>query len=346
MSEPRSDDAPGGPIRVAVIGAGGIARNMHLPSLAEMDDVEVVAVCDILEGRAREMADKYAIARVYTLYREMLAREEFDAAFVLVEPGNLYHVAWHCLDAGRHVFMEKPPGVTCYQAESLAREADEAGRTLQVGFNRRHIPLVRHVKQIVEEAAPINQVEGCFFKCGSGAFDRGSVSAFLSDTIHAVDLVRWLAGGEPVVAATVIGTSDEPVATSWNSVCRFDNGVTGVVRGNYRTGARVHQFQIHAPGLSAYLNLGFGEGGCDAVLLSHAGGVQYSLAARGTGDRRRIEIDGNRLAGGDEMYKSYGFFQEDRHFLDCLRDGTRPETDIHDAVKSMKLAEMILANAI
>ena len=335
-------------IKVGIIGAGGIARNMHLPSLNEMADVDVVAVCDIIESRAREMSEKYAIPRVYTLYREMLAAETdaIDAFFVLVEPGNLFHVTWHCLDAGYHAFMEKPPGVTCFQAESLARKADQAERILQVGFNRRHIPLVRQVKEIVEQNTTINQVEGCFFKFGSGAFDRGSTSAFMSDTVHAVDLVRWLAGGAPAAVASVVGRSDEPIVSSWNAVCRFDNGVTGIVKGNYRTGGRVHQFQVHGPGLSAYINLGFGEAGCDAVLLCHEGTAQYSLAARGAEDKSVVRIDGYELAGSREMYKSYGFYQEDRHFIDCVEAGTQPETSIHDAVKSMELAEMILSSAI
>ena len=112
-------------VNVAVIGAGGIARSAHLPSLAEMADVEVVAVCDLIASRAREAADGLAGACVHTLYKEMLAAEgdRIDAAFVLVEPSNLFDVTWHCLDAGLCVFMEKPPGLNSFQCESLARKS-------------------------------------------------------------------------------------------------------------------------------------------------------------------------------------------------------------------------------
>lgn len=337
-----------GSVRVAVIGAGGIARSVHLPSLDEMADVRVVAVCDIIEARAAEMAQEHSIPRVYTLYKEMLAaeRDEVDAVFVLVEPSNLFDVAWHCLDAGFHAFMEKPPGVDLFQCESLARKSAEAGRILQVGFNRRHIPLVRRVKELMDEHTTINQVEGCFFKFGSGAFDHGGLPAFESDVVHAVDLVRWIAGGRPVSAATVAGGSDEPVENRWSSVLRFDNGVTGIIKGNYRTGGRVHRFEVHGAGLSAYIDLGFGTAACQAVLLSHAGEVRYSLAARGAEAREVERIDGIELAGGDAFHRYYGFYFEDRHFIDCVKSGREPETSIRDAVETMKLVDMIRTNTI
>ena len=335
-------------VRVAVIGAGGIARSAHLPSLAEMADVEVMAVCDVIEPRAREAADGLGGADVHTLYKEMLAAEaeRIDAAFVLVEPSNLFDVAWHCLDAGLPVFMEKPPGLNRFQCESLARKSAESGRILQVGFNRRHIPLVRHVKELMDAHTTINQVEGCFFKYGSAAFDHGGVPAFESDVIHAVDLVRWLAGGRAVAAATVAGSSDEPVQNRWASVFRFDNDVTGIIKGNYRTGGRVHRFEIHGAGLSAYINLGFGTAACEATILAHKGEVSYSLAARGAEAKEIETIDGIELAGGGAFHRYYGFYFEDRHFIECVRGGVQPETSIHDAVESMKLAEMIRAGAI
>ncbi|NOY82231.1 MAG: Gfo/Idh/MocA family oxidoreductase [Kiritimatiellaeota bacterium] len=337
-----------GPMRIGVIGAGGIARGVHLPSLNDMDDVEVVAICDILEDRARAMAEKYAIPNVYTLYKEMLEHEasELDAVFALVEPGNMFHVAWTCLEAGLDTFCEKPPGINLMQAETLARKAEEAGKILQVGFNRRHIPVVREALDIVRRSTTVTQVEGCFFKCGTGAFDHGSLSAFMSDTIHAVDLVRSMANGEPVAVASVQASHGEPVLNAWNGICRFDNGVMGIIKANYQTGGRVHRFEVHGPAVSAFINLGFGGADCEATILSHHGKAQYSLASRGTGDQGAIRLDGKQLAGSDEFYRYYGFYQEDRHFIDCLKARKEPETSIADAVKSMRLAEMLVAGRI
>jgi len=337
-------------LKVGVIGAGGIARNVHLPSLADMDDIKLVAICDIIRERAETMAEGYGIPRVYTLYREMFEEEKLDAVFVLVEPASLFHVVWQCLDAGLDTCMEKPAGITAYQAESLCHKAAEAGRILQVGFNRRHIPLVRQVVDMVKERTRITQVEGCFFKYGNAAFDKGSLTAFMSDTIHAIDLMRWMAApsgsAEAVAAALVVTQHDSPVVNAWNGICRFDNQVVGTIKANYRTGGRVHTFEVHGPGVSGYIELGFGGASCNARVLAHQGETRYSLAASGAAQEGILELDGMALAGSDQFYKYYGFYQEDRHFLDCVRSRSEPETSIADAVKSMRLAEMFLANVI
>ena len=155
-----------------------------------------------------------------------------------------------------------------------------------------------------------------------------------------------MAGGRPEIAAAVAGQYDDVVANAWSGVCRFDNGVTGIIKANYKTGGRVHKFEVHGPGVSAYIDLGFGKASCSAQLLAHEGQEQYSLAARGTAKEGVLELDGMALAGSKEFYRYYGFYQEDRHFIDCVRAQTQPETNIEDAVKSMRLAHMFTSNLI
>lgn len=330
--------------RVAIIGSGGIARNVHLPSLSQMDDVEIVALCDLVESRARQQAEKYGVAKVYTLYSEMFADEEIDAVFALVEPGNMFHIAWQSLNAGHPTFVEKPPGITAYQAESLKRKAEETGLLLQVGFNRRFIPVVRRAREVFLERTHVTQVEGCFLKFGNAAFDKGSISAFTSDTVHSVDLMRWLAGAESAEKiASVVAQYDSPVVNAWNGVCLFDNGVTGIIKANYRVGGRIHQFQMHGPGVSAMIDLGFGGPAANATVLVHKGEERYSLAAAGADDGGVMTIDGCELCGSDAFHRFYGFYQEDRHFIDCVQTGAPCECDIQDAVKSMHLTEAFLA---
>jgi virulence factor len=335
-------------VRIGIVGAGGIARGVHLPSLSEMPDVELVAISDLVAERSAALAERFGIARTYLSYHEMLARESLDAVFVLVEPGNLFHVTWHALDSGRHVFMEKPPGITAVQARSLGRKAVEAGRHLQVGFNRRHIPAVRWALEAVRARTRITQVEGTFFKFGDAMYDRGALSAFVSDSIHAVDLVRWIAAGTPVSAALVAARNDgEPEDNAWNGVVRFDNGVTGIVKANYRTGGRVHRLEIHGSGASAFVDLGMGAGlDCAATLLTHEGAASYSAAAAGPAEERVQRLDGDGPAAGTPFHRGYGFYQEDRHFVDCVRGAAAPDPGIEDAARSIELVEMLLANRI
>ena len=333
-------------VRVGVIGAGGIARNMHLPSLKELENAQLVAVCDLVEDKAKRAAADFGIPAHYVLFPEMLASEALDAVFVLTEPDRLFRPAITCVQAGKHVFMEKPPGLTTFQAKSLMRAAREAERNVQVGFNRRFIPLVQHVVKLMKEHTPITQVEGRFIKHGRATFYGGCGSAFECDTIHAIDLVRWVAGGEPVAAAMVEGQFDEDVPNRWNAVTRFDNGVTGLIKANYQTGARVHTLEIHGPGGSAFVNLGFGDAACSAELLFYGGKGTYSLSSSGPGKQERMSIDGKELAGSEEMRVYYGFLQEDREFLDCILEGRRPLTDIEEGVKAMEFIDLMRSNRI
>lgn len=332
--------------KVAVIGAGGIANSVHLPSLSEIPDCEIAAVCDLREEKAAAAAQKYGIPHTYTLMSEMFAKEKLDGVFCLVEPDRMFRVVTECLDAGLPVFMEKPAGINSYQAESIARKSKKTGLPVAVGMNRRFIPLVRYVAERMKELTPITQVDGVFIKNSDVADCWNYASSFVCDIVHAVDLVRHLAGSEPCKAATIISAHNSPVDNAWSSVMQFENGVTGTLKANYQTGGRVHTFEIHGPGASAFINLGFGDAACDAKILHFGGKSIYSISAAGVGQQQIDVIDGREIAGGDAYHQYYGYKQEDLSFIQALKSGNAPACAIDDAAKSMRMVEFLLENRI
>ena len=112
--------------------------------------------------------------------------------------------------------------------------------------------------------------------------------------VHAIDVVRWIAVGSPKAAATLIGQYNSPVPNSWNSIIKFDNDVTGIIKSNYQTGGRVHSFEIHGYTASAYINLGFAVPDCDARIIFHMGKQSYSAASAGTGSDEVVYYDGKK----------------------------------------------------
>jgi len=333
-------------VSIGVVGAGGIANNVHLPSLAEIEGVELTAICDLVESRARSTAERFGVGHLYTSYADMLSKHQLHAVFVLVEPDQAFRIALNCLKAGVDVFTEKPPGVTAYQAQSLAQAAEESGRLLQVGMNRRYIPVVKRAVEIVKATTKVNQVEACFIKHGSTSFYDGCGSAFTCDTVHCIDLLRWVAGSEAAAVATVQSGEDESSATAWNSVVRFENGVVGVLRANYETAARVHSLSILGPEASAFANLGYGGAACRVDILYNKGRGSHSLSAAGPGEHSMETIDGMELAGSRESYKYYGFLQEDEEFIRCVRSRETPLANIADTVKTMQLVELLKSSLI
>ena len=333
-------------VRIGVIGAGGMAHSVHLPSLDRIPEAEVVAICDLVPERAEKAAAKHKIPKVYPVHHEMLAQEDLDAVLCLCEPDRQFRPAYDALTAGKHVMLEKPPGLTLFQAQTLMRVAREHGRILQVAFNRRFIPLVQHVLARMRELTPVNQVVGHFMKHGTAAFCAGSISAFESDTIHVLDWVRWVAGGEPETGAMVESQFDDVVPNAWNAVVRFDNGVVGVIKANYMTGGRTHMFEVHGPLASAFIDAGFGEATCSARILVHGSGGEYSLAAAGAGENDCIALDGKELAGSEEFYAYYGFLQENQEFVATVREGRPSTCGIEDGVKALAFADFLNARRL
>ena len=111
-------------VRVGFVGAGRLATRAHYPSLAEMDDVDLVAIAELDPDRLTATADRFGISARHSDYRVMLEREEIDAVYLIMPPHQLFDVAVACLRAGKHLMVEKPPGVTTYQTQALAWHAE------------------------------------------------------------------------------------------------------------------------------------------------------------------------------------------------------------------------------
>ena len=100
-----------GKVQIGIIGCGGIANQKHLPALkTQMDRVDLVAFCDLIEERAVKAAKEYGVpdAKVYTDYNELLSDPEIDAVNVLTP--NVAHcpITVAAFKAGKHVLCEKP----------------------------------------------------------------------------------------------------------------------------------------------------------------------------------------------------------------------------------------------
>jgi predicted dehydrogenase len=346
--------------RVAVIGTGGIADGIHMPVLSRLPNAEIVAVCDKITERAEKAAEKFGVPanKAYSVYGEMLnkERDNIDAVFVLTEPDALFRIAADCLNAGRHAFIEKPMGITAFQANSLRECAVKNKKILHTGYNRRYIPLVAEIVSQMRKLTEINQISGYFYKNSSASFYGGCAGSFICDVIHVIDLVRYIAGGEnknklSVSRASTLETADPEtgVASAWHSAMRFESGahkIDAVIGANYNAGGRVHRFELHGKGASAYINLGFGDAGCDGRILCD--GASFSIVSAGAGNKKILEFDGRKIAGSERYEDYYGYRDEDILFINKVLEDPA-ETDIsrlNEDYDSVLLAEMLLDGRI
>jgi len=311
-------------VRVALIGAGVMANNVHYPSLAQFPDVEMVGLCDLVEEKLKATAERFQIRRTYTDYRKMLQETEPEAVYVLMPPYHLFDIVIDCLESSLHVFIEKPPGITREQTRQMAVLAEKKGCLTMTGFQRRFAPLVVRAKEEISRKGPLNQCQANFFKhmLGAGPYYRGAVDILTCDAIHAVDILRFL-GGEVKKVASSIRSLYADYDNSFNALLIFESGCVGFLSTNWVSGKRIFSVEMHGYGISAFVD------------------PEKQAVIYQDNKEEGMVVSASEAAGGKEIYKIGGFFAENRHFIDCLKEKRLPQTHFGDAVKTMELVDNI-----
>jgi virulence factor len=314
-------------VRVAMIGAGRMANSVHYPSLASFDDVEIAAICDLDPERLQVTADKYGVERRYANYRAMIEEIAPDAVYVIGHPDQMYNIWQWCLSEGLNLYIEKPMGLTIHQARALAYMAEKKGCITQVSFQRRSCPMVMMLREACLKRGPMVHAVCTFYKCQVEPYlaARGHLT---DDGVHAIDTLRWMCGGEVVEVQSLTKRVLVPDINFISAILHFDNGATGVMLNSWSSGRRIFRVEMHAPGV--------------CVEAEHEGkGILYA-----DGDTKGIEYDTREVAGSDEFFVYGGFQAKNREFIDCLKSDQQPGSNFADAVKTMEVAETILAQAM
>ncbi|MBQ7598780.1 MAG: Gfo/Idh/MocA family oxidoreductase [Clostridia bacterium] len=139
-------------VKIGIIGTGWIAES-HVECYKEMDDVEIVALADLVPGKAKEFAEKFGLenARIYDSDEALIAAEK-DLDGVSICTYNCQHApcAIHALDAGINVMLEKPFTVTLDEAIEVMRAEKRSGKILTIGFQPRMSENMKMIKKIVQ----------------------------------------------------------------------------------------------------------------------------------------------------------------------------------------------------
>ncbi|MFN0098839.1 MAG: Gfo/Idh/MocA family protein [Gemmatimonadaceae bacterium] len=125
------------PLRVAVLGLGAIAQTAHLPVLARMRGVQVIALCDNDAAKARALASRFGVREIFTDIEEMLEVAEIDAVIVAT-PNHLHEIhVLSALKAKKHVLCERPLGLNAKAVERILAAAEKAKKVVMVANNHR-----------------------------------------------------------------------------------------------------------------------------------------------------------------------------------------------------------------
>lgn len=126
-------------VRVGIVGCGGIANGKHLPALSRIENVQMVAFCDIIKERAEKAAKEYGTkdAAVYTDYKEMLEKEDVEVVHVLTPNKSHAPISIYAMEHDCHVMCEKPMAKTYADAKAMLDAHKRTGKKLTIGYQNR-----------------------------------------------------------------------------------------------------------------------------------------------------------------------------------------------------------------
>jgi len=194
-------------IGIGLIGAWGWRGKLGAYALEE-EGVKLIGAADIYDESLKKFAEFYKEEKDLFMtndYKELLAREDIDAIFVLSPDYCHEEHAIAALKAGKDVYLEKPLGITIEECDNILKVAMEEGRKLFLGHNMRYFPVILKMKEIIDSGI-IGDIQAVwcrhFVSYGGDAYfkdwhsERKNINGLLLQKgAHDIDVIHWLAGG-------------------------------------------------------------------------------------------------------------------------------------------------------
>jgi UDP-N-acetylglucosamine 3-dehydrogenase len=219
---------------VAVIGTGFWGRN-HARVFKELEETELLAVCDINAERVKNVAKQFGV-KAYTSMGKMLKRKDIEAVSNCVWSLNLAKETQKALKAGKHVLVEKPMATNVKQAEKLLETAEEEGLHLSVGFLMRFIPGIQHMKNAIEDKTIGNLVCATAKRVSEWPERIGDVGVVKDTAIHDIDIIRYLFGEEPIAVYAKTGSMKYKKFEDYAQIMlTFEGGKSAFIESNWLT---------------------------------------------------------------------------------------------------------------
>ena len=330
------------PVRFGLVGLGTAARELHVPALARVDGVELVAGCDP-EPERRAWFEGAAGAAAHTSLDELLARERPDAVIVATPPEAHVEGCTAALEHGAHVFCEKPLAASLDQATGLVAAAERAGRALAVNHSLREAPIFRALRDAIGsgEHGPLVFCQLWQLMDLAPADEptawraAAAGSALLEAGIHLADLLVYLFGAVPEAVYARRGGEDDALVLM---TVEFPGGRLGQLTIDRVTQAATRYAEARADceraslraswGGRASLRLGKRRAERAGVMVEYgAGGLAWSER----GLRRRT------LARNPRAPAVHGTAQLLRGFAEAVRAGGEPPCSGREALVTLEL---------
>ncbi len=219
---------------VAVVGTGFWGRN-QARVYEELEETELLAVCDINAERAKAVAKRFG-AKPYTNLGRMLKRKDIRAVSICTWSTNLAKEALKALKAEKHVLVEKPMATNVKQAEKLQETAEKQDLHLTVGFLMRFIPGVQHIKKAIKNKKIGDLVCATAKRVSQWPERIGDVGVVKDIAIHDIDITRHLFDEDPIAVYAKIGRMKHRKFEDYAQIMlTFEGGRSAFIESNWLT---------------------------------------------------------------------------------------------------------------
>lgn len=198
--QPSTPREPRPPIGLGLIGAGSYVRGQHAPNLQKLSDVfEVRGIASKTGLSAVSLAEELHPRMVTTDHRELLDDPSIEAVLIATRHSTHASLIVDALNAGKHVFVEKPMCLTPEEGREVVALAGETGLVVRVGFNRRFAPSIQDSVDAFQTAG--QSIESVLIRvnvaaaAGHWSFDEREGGRFVGEAVHFIDLAAFLLGG-------------------------------------------------------------------------------------------------------------------------------------------------------
>jgi predicted dehydrogenase len=317
-----------GRIRAGVVGAGHMGQ-YHILALAELWDVELVAICDTDADRAQQIASQYGTRAVAT-HQELAGL--VDIATVAVPTERHFEVARDLLEAGVHVLVEKPVTPTLEEAKELFRLARQRAQVLHVGHVERFNGAVQELRKIVERPVLIESR-----RLGPFVPRVQNDSVVMDLMIHDIDIVLGLVDSEPRRMNALGRSIHSRRADVANVQILFDSGAMATITASRATEEKIRTLSITQP--DAYIVLNYAD---QDIQIHRRAAQEYTLNRESIRYRQASFVE--RLF----VHKDNPLKLEIRHLMSAARAAKAtgqvelPETeDLRSLAVALEIERMI-----
>jgi len=318
-------------IKLCTIGAGGIAESQHGPALRQLlkEDsfLELAAVCDLVEAKAKAFAENFGYQRYYTDLSQMLEAEKPDGVTIYTPASLNAQIGGAVSAMGFPVLLEKPPGRNRAQIEQLMAISANSGKAVMVAFNRRYSPALNVAAEVLRNDFPGEEIE--FIRAEQYRHERDDAD-FATTSIHVIDAVRHLAGARyrrvDFFYQELKRTEIPHTIFNTFMVGEFGNGRRAQISIAPMVGATLERYTVLTRSLMIEIKLAMAGPDTDSVTLYHHGR-----------ERKQIALPSHPC--GYELFLTNGIYSENKAFIDALRNGFAVGNDLALSLDAVEIAD-------